>query len=271
MLSSKEITKKWETIANGKASLSVANLLLLGILAGMFIAFGALGSTVVSSGVGGGLGKLLGACVFPAGLILVVMAGAELFTGNCLMVCAAADGKISWLDVLKNWVVVYLGNLVGSLIIVAILIGGNFAGMNGGAVGNAMINVAYGKIALSPAVIFFRGIMCNWLVCLAVWMGFAGRTVIDKVFTSMFPVVAFVACGFEHCVANMFFLPMGVAALNTYGYVGDIDPTKLEAIMNTLNIGGVCYNIGLATLGNIVGGAIMVGMVYWISYRQKNV
>ena len=111
------------------------------------------------------------------------------------MVCAAADGKISWLDVLKNWVVVYLGNLVGSLIIVAILIGGNFAGMNGGAVGNAMINVAYGKIALSPAVIFFRGIMCNWLVCLAVWMGFAGRTVIDKVFTSMFPVVALWSIG----------------------------------------------------------------------------
>ncbi len=259
-------------VAIGKAKLPSGRAFMLGIMAGMLIATGATfmlltkGDTTLSFAPS----QVLGGVAFSLGLLCVIVAGAELFTGNCLMVCAAADGKISWLDVLKNWVVVYLGNLVGSLIIVAILIGGNFAGMNGGAVGNAMINVAYGKIALSPAVIFFRGIMCNWLVCLAVWMGFAGRTVIDKVFTSMFPVVAFVACGFEHCVANMFFLPMGVAALNTYGYVGDIDPTKLEAIMNTLNIGGVCYNIGLATLGNIVGGAIMVGMVYWISYRQKN-
>jgi len=141
--------------------------------------------------------------------------------------------------------------------------------MNNGAVGNAMINVAYGKISLAPQVIFFRGIMCNWLVCLAVWMGFAGRTVIDKVFTSIFPVMAFVACGFEHCVANMFFLPMGIAALNTYGYVGDIDPAKLDAINQALTAGGACYNIGLATLGNIVGGAIMVGMVYWVAYHKK--
>ena len=163
----------------------------------------------------------------------------------------------------------YVGNLVGSLIIVGILLGANFASMNGGAVGDAMINVAYGKISLEPHIIFFRGIMCNWLVCLAVWMGFAGRTVIDKVFTSIFPVMAFVACGFEHCVANMFFLPMGIAALNTYGYAGDIDPTKLDAIMQALNVGGACYNIGIATIGNIVGGAIMVGMVYWAAYHKK--
>ena len=234
-------------VAIGKAKLPSGRAFMLGIMAGMLIATGATfmlltkGDTTLSFAPS----QVLGGVAFSLGLLCVIVAGAELFTGNCLMV-----------------------NLVGSLIIVAILIGGNFAGMNGGAVGNAMINVAYGKIALSPAVIFFRGIMCNWLVCLAVWMGFAGRTVIDKVFTSMFPVVAFVACGFEHCVANMFFLPMGVAALNTYGYVGDIDPTKLEAIMNTLNIGGVCYNIGLATLGNIVGGAIMVGMVYWIFFNS---
>ena len=216
-----------------------------------------------------GPSQVVGGICFSLGLVCVIVAGAELFTGNCLMVAAALDKKVTWVDVLKNWVIVYLGNLVGSLIIVGILLGGNFAGMNGGEVGNAMINVAFGKINLAPGVIFFRGIMCNWLVCLAVWMGFAGRTVIDKVFTSMLPVVAFVACGFEHCVANMFFLPMGIAALNTYGYVGDIDPAKLEAINQALTAGGACYNIGLATLGNIVGGAIMVGMVYWAAYHKK--
>ena len=173
-------------VAIGKAKLPSGRAFMLGIMAGMLIATGATfmlltkGDTTLSFAPS----QVLGGVAFSLGLLCVIVAGAELFTGNCLMVCAAADGKISWLDVLKNWVVVYLGNLVGSLIIVAILIGGNFAGMNGGAVGNAMINVAYGKIALSPAVIFFRGIMCNWLVCLAVWMGFAGRTVIDKIFTT---------------------------------------------------------------------------------------
>ena len=259
-------------VAIGKAKLPAGRAFMLGIMAGMLIATGATfmlltkGDTTLSFAPS----QVLGGVAFSLGLLCVIVAGAELFTGNCLMVCAAADGKISWVDVLKNWVVVYVGNLVGSLIMVAILLGGNFAGMAGGAVGDAMINVAYGKISLSPAVIFFRGIMCNWLVCLAVWMGFAGRTVIDKVFTSMFPVIAFVACGFEHCVANMFFLPMGVAALNTYGYTGDIDPAKLDAIVQTVTAGGCAYNIALATLGNIVGGAIMVGMVYWISYHKKN-
>ena len=258
-------------VAIGKSKLPATRAFVLGIMAGMLIATGATfmlltkGDTTLSFAVS----QVLGGVTFSLGLLCVIVAGAELFTGNCLMVCAAADGKISWVDVLKNWVVVYLGNLVGSLLIVAILLGGNFAGMNGGAVGDAMINVAYSKISLSPSVIFFRGIMCNWLVCLAVWMGFAGRTVIDKVFTSMLPVVAFVACGFEHCVANMFFLPMGIAAFSTYGYTGDIDPAKLEAMGQVLNAGGACYNIGLATLGNIVGGAIMVGIIYWISYHKK--
>ena len=260
-----------QNVAIGKTKLAPARAFVLAIMAGMMIATGATfmllvkGDTTMSFAPS----QVLGGLCFALGLLCVIVAGSELFTGNCLMVAAAADKKITWGAVLKNWAIVYVGNLVGSLIIVAILIGGNFAGMNGGAVGNAMINVAYGKINLAPGVIFFRGIMCNWLVCLAVWMGFAGRTVIDKVFTSIMPVMAFVACGFEHCVANMFFLPMGVAALSTYGYVGDIDPTKLDAISQALNVGGVCYNIGLATLGNIVGGAIMVGMVYWAAYHKK--
>lgn len=260
-----------QNVAVGKTKLAVGRAFALSILAGMMIGTGATFMLLVKGdpALTFAPSQILGGLCFALGLLCVIVAGAELFTGNCLMVCAASDGKISWGDVLKNWVVVYLGNLVGSLLLVVILLGANFAGMNGGAVGNAMINVAYSKISLGPDVIFFRGIMCNWLVCLAVWMGFAGRTVIDKVFTTIFPVMAFVACGFEHCVANMFFLPMGVAAFNVYGFTGDIDPTKLDAMANALNVGGICYNIGLATLGNIVGGAILVGMIYWVAYHKK--
>ena len=261
-----------QNVAINKTKLSVRSCFALSIMAGMLIATGATFMLMVKSDAALSFGpsQLLGGFCFSLGLLCVIVAGAELFTGNCLMVVAAADGKISWASVLKNWALVYVGNLVGSLIVVGILIGCNFAGMNNGAVGDAMINVAYGKISLDPQVIFFRGIMCNWLVCLAVWMGFAGRTVIDKIFTSVFPVIAFVACGFEHCVANMFFLPMGIAALNTYGFVGAVDAAKLASVTNALTVSGACYNIALATLGNIVGGAIMVGMVYWVAYRNKS-
>ena len=260
-----------QNVAIGKTKLAALPAFALSVMAGMLIATGATFMLLVKgdSTLSFAVSQVLGGLAFSLGLLCVIVAGAELFTGNCLMVCAAADRKISWGAVLKNWALVYVGNLVGSLVIVGILLGANFAGMNNGAVGNAMINVAYSKISLAPEAIFFRGIMCNWLVCLAVWMGFAGRTVIDKVFTTIFPVMAFVACGFEHCVANMFFLPMGIAAFNAYGYAGDIDPAKLDAMAQALNAGGACYNIGLATLGNIVGGAIMVGMMYWIAYHKK--
>jgi len=260
-----------QNVAIGKTKLAALPAFALSVMAGMLIATGATFMLLVKgdSMLSFAGSQVLGGLAFSLGLLCVIVAGAELFTGNCLMVCAAADRKISWGAVLKNWALVYVGNLVGSLVIVGILLGANFAGMNNGAVGNAMINVAYSKISLAPEAIFFRGIMCNWLVCLAVWMGFAGRTVIDKVFTTIFPVMAFVACGFEHCVANMFFLPMGIAAFNTCGYAGDIDPAKLDAMAQVLNAGGACYNIGLATLGNIVGGAIMVGMMYWIAYHKK--
>ncbi|WP_350455045.1 formate/nitrite transporter family protein [Slackia heliotrinireducens] len=260
-----------QNVAIGKTKLTPLSTFALAVMAGMLIATGATFMLLVKgdTNLGFAASQLLGGLCFSLGLLCVIIAGAELFTGNCLMVCAAADKKISWGAVLKNWGIVYVGNLVGSLLMVAILLGANYAGMAGGAVGDAMINVANSKISLSPSAIFFRGIMCNWLVCLAVWMGFAGRTVIDKVFTSIFPVMAFVACGFEHCVANMFFLPMGIAALNTVGYTGEIDPAKLDAIMQTVTAGGACYNIALATLGNIVGGAILVGMIYWVAYHKK--
>ena len=260
-----------QSVAIGKATNDAGRIFALSILAGMMIGSGALFMLIVKgdSTLPFAASQVLGGLCFALGLICVVVAGSELFTGNALMVAAAMDKKITWGAMLKNWVLVWVGNVVGSLILVAVVVGASTASMNGGLVGNAMINVAYSKIALSPGVIFCRGILCNWLVCLAVWMGFAGRTVIDKIFTCIFPVMAFVARGFEHCVANMFFLPMGIAALNINGFAGDIDPAKLDAITQALNASGACYNIGLATLGNIVGGALFVGMMYWIAYHKK--
>ena len=259
------IAAKAEVVADGKTKLEPGRAFVLAILAGMFIGCGALFMTYVKSDgtLSFAASQVLGGFVFSLGLICVIIAGAELFTGNCLMVMAALSKKISWGGVLKNWVIVWVGNFVGSLVLVGIIVGANCAAMNGGEVGSAMMTIAAGKIGLPAATIFFRGIMCNFLVCLAVWMGFAGKTVIDKIFTTIFPVMAFVALGFEHCVANMFFLPMGVIAKGMgIAYTG-------SANIDVLTWGGAFYNIGFATLGNIVGGAIFVGVLYWIAYAKR--
>ena len=245
---------KAEAVGLGKATNSLSRVLVLALMAGMQIGMGALFMTVVKSDA---------ALSFGLGLICVIVAGSELFTGNSLMVIGAMSKKFSWGSLAKNWVIVWLGNLVGSLVLVAIIYACGTWSMNGGAVGDTMVAVATSKINLSWGTIFFRGIMCNILVCLAVWMGFAGKSVIDKIFTSVFPVMAFVACGFEHCVANMFFLPMGLVAYNN-GFGASV-----AAAADVLNLSGIVYNISAATLGNIVGGAVFVGLVYWFVYRKK--
>jgi len=207
--------------------------------------------------------QLLGGLVFALGLFLVVAAGAELFTGNCLMICGRLSGKYGWKKMLMSWLVVFVGNLVGSLIMVGILYFANYAGNNGGAVGNAMITVAASKIDQAWGVLCLKGLMCNFLVCLAVWISFGARTIVDKFFSVLLPIMAFVACGFEHCVANMFFLPMGLfMKLSGFAYTG-------AANIDALNLGGVLYNISAATVGNIIGGAIFVGILYWVAYAKK--
>ncbi len=255
------IAAKAEVVGIGKTTMSVSRMWWLAILAGLFIGTGALFMTYVKAdqSLSFAVASVFGAAMFSIGLILVVIAGAELFTGNSLMVIAALNKKITWGKLAKNWVVVYFGNLVGSLLLVLVIVGTGVMAMKAGdnTIGNQMVAVAAGKEALTPLAIFCRAIMCNFLVCLAVWMGFAGRTVIDKIVTCMFPVTAFVAMGFEHCVANMFFLPMGtVASMMGYGSVG------------VLPIAGCFYNIAFATLGNIVGGALFVGILYWLAYRK---
>lgn len=262
------IESKGEAVAEGKVKMELRSVIPLAMAAGMFISMGALFMTFVKADqtLSFAASSVLGGLVFSLGLICVVVAGAELFTGNSLMVMAALSRKIRWSDLAKNWVVVWVFNLVGSLLMVGVVFGCGLMAVKTGdnTVGNQMVAVASGKINLDPGQIFFRGILCNFLVCLAVWMGFAGRTVIDKIFTCIFPVMAFVAMGFEHCVANMFFLPMGVLAAAS-GFGSQLDP----ALLANVTLGGAAYNIGLATLGNLVGGVVFVGVLYWVAYHKK--
>ena len=263
LLAPAEIEAKAETLAVGKATMGLGKMFVLAIMAGIFIAFGATLFTLVQGDteMWFAVKRVFGAACFSLGLLLTVCCGAELFTGNCLMVCGMNSGKINIAGLLRNWVVVYLGNLVGSLLIVALVYFANMAAMNGGAVGDAMVATAVGKITPDALTLFAKGILCNTLVCLAVWMSFGARTLVDKIFCVIMPVTAFVACGFEHSIANMFFLPMGMAAQAAgYGAAGAA----------TIGISGILYNLAFVTLGNIVGGAILVGLSYWYVYHKKS-
>lgn len=254
---------KAETLAVGKTKLSVGKCFVLAMFAGAFIGFGAmffctfLGDSTLPFGVQ----RLVGGLCFCLGLVLVLCCGAELFTGNSLMICGAMSKKITWGAMLKNWVIVWVGNLAGALLAVFLVFMAAVPDMNGGAVGATFVSVALGKVTPAWTTLFFKGIMCNVLVCLAVWIGFSARSVVDKVIGILLPIAAFVACGFEHCVANMFFLPMGLAC-KVAGYAA--------GNAAALDIASILYNISAATLGNIVGGAIFVGLAYWFVYHVKS-
>ncbi len=259
------IEKKAATIGKGKANLTGAQSFVLAMLAGFFIGIGAMFMLLVKSdaSLSFAASSVFGAMAFSVGLCLVLVAGAELFTGNSLMIIGRMHGNYSWGKLLRSWGIVYVGNLCGSLLLVALLVGANYAGMGKGAVGATMVSVAAAKTALPWGVIFFRGIMCNVLVCLAVWMGFGAKTVIDKFLCAILPVTCFVACGFEHCVANMFFIPMGLVA-NSMGLAGE------GAATASLTLGGFLSNLTAATLGNLVGGVILIGLSYWFVYGRAS-
>ena len=187
---------------------------------------------------------------------------AELFTGNTMIVMTAASKRIKWSAVWKNWIVVFFGNFLGALVIVGLVFLSDMSAMNGGQVGQTMVSVAAGKMHADWLMLFAKGIMCNFLVCLGVWMAYASKTVADKILAVVFPISAFVACGFEHCVANMFFLPMGALLASCGIAPAGIDPASVNML-------GALYNWSATVPGNIVGGALMVGMMYWFIYRKK--
>lgn len=258
-LSPAETEAKAEAIGVTKAGMAAGKCFVSAMLAGAFIAFGAMYFCVFlgDPSIPFAAQRVVGGTLFALGLVLVLCCGAELFTGNILMICAKASQKISWGGVARNWVLVWFGNLAGALLAVALIYLAQVAGMNGGAVGEAMVSVAAGKVSPDWITLFAKGIMCNILVCLAVWIGFSARTVADKVLGILLPISAFVAAGFEHCVANMFFLPMGLL-LNGMGVGAE----------GAITLGGILFNLSAATLGNIVGG-LLVGLAYWFVYAKK--
>lgn len=266
----KDVASKICETGVGKCKLPILKMFILAILAGVYIAFGAQLFLLVGSDstLGFGFTRFLSASVFTVGLMMVVVGGAELFTGNNLVLIAALDKKVTWGELLKNWVVVYIGNFVGSIILAAFLFWGGTWSLNGNLVGANALKVALSKTSLTFAQAFFRGILCNWLVCMAVWMAMASKDVIGKLFAIYFPIMAFVASGFEHSVANMFFIPYGIFLKG--------NPKVLEAAGKTLadlaNLNwGTLFTVNLipVTLGNLVGGAIFVGAVYWYVYLSS--
>lgn len=271
MLSSKEIAKKWEGIAQGKASLSIVKCLLLGLLAGMFIAFGALGSTIAQTAIGGGLGKLAGACVFPAGLILVVMAGAELFTGNCLIAGPFSNKKIKGMGLVRNWVLVYIGNLMGAYLMAFLVSASGFLWND--ALLSTVCNIALTKCTLPFDAALIRGIGCNILVCGAVWMASGADSADGKAVCCFFPVMLFVLCGFEHSIANMYYVRLGVFirdhlgssfSLHRWNALGELP----EGFEDNVTLGAYYLkNLLPVTLGNIIGGAGLA-IVYAKVYKE---
>ncbi len=257
-----------EDTCAAKTSRDNLSTALLGILAGLFIGLGAVFYTLVTTdiGLGFGLGKLLGGLAFSLGLILVVVAGAELFTGNSLVVAPWLSSRVSASALLRNWGIVYFANLAGSLILVAILFHAQFWTLDGYAVGANALMIASGKASLAFVPALFRGILCNVLVCLAVWMCLAGRSVTEKILAIVFPITAFVACGFEHSIANMFFIPMGIAVAGQAEVVQAAGVTASQ--MANVSALGLVQNLIPVTIGNVIGGT-SVGIIYWLIFLRK--
>jgi len=279
-----EMALRAEQVGIAKSRMGIYTVFALGVLAGIFIALGAIFATTVTaptltpdpvSGVPAvvtlpfGVAKLLGGLVFCLGLVLVILAGAELFTGNNLIVMAWANRRVSTTSLLRNWVIVYVGNFAGAILTTLVMmLSGQFM-FGHGAVGLNALNIAQAKVGYGFIQAIFLGILCNMLVCLAVWLVFSARTTTDKILSVIFPITAFVAAGFEHSVANMYFIPMGLIIKQFSGPAFWAMIGKTAADYSALTWGSfMVRNLLPVTIGNIIGGAGGVGVVYWVIYLR---
>ena len=268
-----EMALKAEQAGAAKAGRDALSLLVLSILAGAFIAFGAIFMTVVMTGSAGalpfGVARLLGGLVFSLGLILVVIGGAELFTGDNLMVMAWANRVIKTRALLRAWVIVYFGNLIGAIGTAGLIFLSGHAGLAGGGVGKTALAIAASKAELPFFDAVVLGILCNVLVCLAVWLSYSARTVVGKVFAIVPPISAFVAAGFEHSIANMYFFPVALMikewAPEPFWQAIGAAPKDYPGVTIMAALG----NIAPVTIGNIIGGGVLVGAVYWFVYLRN--
>lgn len=273
LLSPNEIAEFTVEVGIKKASMKWWKQLVLGIMAGMFIALAGNAASIAGYGAQAvGIGKMLSGALFGTGLIMVLLAGAELFTGNCLISMAVLEKKVKVMSMLRNWFFVYLGNMIGGIGYTFLMSLTTQQGMDGGKLAAYAINAAYGKctIEFGPAVIM--GIFCNVLVCIAVWVSYSSKDVVGKIVAMFFPIWIFVVSGYEHCIANMYFIPMGIfsknndayvqAAMSQYGLTADqISQVNWQNFFVT--------NLIPVTIGNIIGGVVLVGVVYWVVYLNK--
>lgn len=265
----RDIAERVAKAGIAKANLNLWSMFLLAILAGVFIGLGAEFCSLVITGIniGFGLTKLVGGLVFSLGLILVIVSGAELFTGNNLLTIAWLNGAITWQRVMRNWTVVFFGNLVGSVALAGLMfLTRQWAGADY-SVGATALRIAADKAALPFSVALARGVLCNLLVCLAVWQCFASRTVADKILAILFPITAFVASGFEHSVANMYFIPYGLLLRGDAQVVAAAALTETQ--LSYLTVGGTLANLIPVTIGNLIGGGAAVGAMYWLIYLRQ--
>lgn len=265
-----EMAEKAESIGVKKATLPFWTTFTLAVLAGAFIALGALFATVTlagSSALPYGVARLLAGLAFCLGLILVVVGGAELFTGNNLIVMAWASRKVRAGALLRNWLIVYLGNFVGSVGTAALMLLAKQYTFGGGAVGETALKIAISKVTLGFWQALALGILCNGLVCLAVWLTYSARSTADKILAIIFPITAFVAAGFEHSVANMYFIPYALL-------VNHFDPAFVASLADKVDVSSLTWgafllnNLLPVTLGNIIGGAGLVAAMYWFVYLR---
>ncbi|WP_374666507.1 formate/nitrite transporter family protein [Ramlibacter sp.] len=255
-----EVARRVATVGVAKARMAALPLALLGVLAGAFIGLGAMLFVLVRADAALGLAatQFASGLVFSLGLLLVVVAGAELFTGNNLIVMAWADGQISTREVLRNWVLVCAANFAGAAGLALLVWLSGHTGLGQGAVGRTVVRIALAKQELPLAEAFFRGVLCNVLVCMAVWMAMAGRSVIDKAVAVVFPVTAFVAAGFEHSIANMYLMPLAML----------VQGGTAEAGQALVTAGGMARNLAAVIAGNLLGGSVLVGLTYHLAYRR---
>lgn len=261
MLSPVQIAEKYVTVGKTKANTPIAKMFVLALFAGMFIAIAGASATIASCMVeNASISRLVNSMIFPAGLVMVVLAGSELFTGNCLILISVLKKEINFLSYIKCLAIVYIGNLIGSIIAAALFVYGHTPDLYSGKLAEVLTSTAVAKTSLSFSDAFIRGILCNFLVCIAVWITIGAVNGADKVLGLFPPIFVFVLAGYEHCVANMFYIPAGLFAASEYSIAAEGLTWASFFVKNLIPV----------TLGNIVGGALIVGGGYWFAYLSKS-
>lgn len=267
IVSSRDMLKNYHEIAASKANMGIGSLLFLGFLAGIFIALGAVGSITATAALGNPmLGRIAGALIFPVGISMVIIVGAELFTGNALMLISTVSGHISVKAMMRSWIVVYFANFAGAIFVAFLVnLSGQLGAFDGG-IARTTITIAAYKTGIPFGKALVLGIFCNFLVCVGIWMSMLGGRVVDKLSGVFLPIMLFVLCGFEHSIANMYFIPAGIIAKMNSDYAAFLPAIRGAS---DLTWGGFAMNLVPVTIGNIIGGALLFGLMLSAAHRVK--